>query len=74
MVRRPTSILTTLAISVMALTLIAPWVLGQDPDQITEIRRRAEQGDAEAQYVLGYRMPQGLAFRGTLPKLHVGFA
>ena len=36
---RPTSILTTLAISVLALTLIAPWSLGQDPDQITEIRR-----------------------------------
>ena len=60
MERRPTSILTTLAISVMALTLIAPWVLGQDPDQITEIRRLAEQGDAEAQYSLGYRYATGI--------------
>ena len=60
MERRPTSILTTLAVSVLALTLIAPWVLGQDPDQITEIRRRAEQGDAEAQYVLGYRYATGI--------------
>ena len=49
MERRPTSILTTLAVSVLALTLIAPWVLGQDPDLITEIRRQAEQGDVDAQ-------------------------
>ena len=40
MERRPTSILTTVAVSVLALTLIALWVLGQDP--ITEIRRQAE--------------------------------
>ena len=26
------------------LTLIAPWVLGQAPNTITEIRRQAEQG------------------------------
>ena len=41
MERRPTSILTTLAVSVMALTLIAPWALGQDPDPITEIGAQA---------------------------------
>ena len=34
MKRRPTSILTTLAISVLALTLTAPWAFGQDPDPI----------------------------------------
>ena len=43
MPQRPTSILTTLAVSLLALTLIAPWVLGQDPDRLAEIRRRAEQ-------------------------------
>ena len=53
MERRPTSILTTLAVSVLALTLIAPWVLGQDPDPITEIRRNADRrlkgnGDQQA--------------------------
>ena len=53
MERRPTRILTSLAVSVLALTLIAPWVLGQDP--VMEIRRLAEQGDAAAQYSLGYR-------------------
>ena len=53
MERRPTSLFKTLAISVLALTLIAPWVLGQDPDAITELRRFAEQGDAGAQYILG---------------------
>ena len=53
MERRPTSLLTTLALAMLALTLIAPWVLGQDPDPITEIRRQAEQGDPEAQYNLG---------------------
>ena len=37
----------------LAVTLIAPWVLGQAPDTITEIRRRAEQGHAEAQFNLG---------------------
>ena len=60
MERRPTSILTTLALSVLALMLIAPWVLGQDPDAITEIRRQAEQGDADAQYNLGYRYATGI--------------
>ena len=53
MERRPTSILTTLAVSVLALTLIAPRGLGQDPDRIAEIRRRAEQGDVDAQFTLG---------------------
>ena len=57
---RPTSIRTTLAVSVLALTLIAPWALGQDPDAITEIRRQAEQGDPEAQYQLGLRHTIGL--------------
>ena len=61
MERRPTSIRTTLAVSVLALTLIAPWVLGQDPDPdpITELRSQAEQGDAEAQYDLGVRYSLG---------------
>ena len=36
MERRPTRTRTTLALSVLALTLIAPWALGQDPDAITE--------------------------------------
>ena len=57
--RRPTSILTTLALSVLTLTLIAPWALGQDSD-LAEIRRRAEQGDPEAQYQLGLRHTIGL--------------
>ena len=52
MERQPTSIRTTLA-AALALTLIAPWALGQDPDPITEIRLQAEQGDAFAQYTLG---------------------
>ena len=53
MERWPTSILAALAISVLALMLIAPWVFGQDPDRIAEIRRRAEQGDVDAQFTLG---------------------
>ena len=48
--RRQTAVL---ALSVLALTLIAPWALGQDPDPLTEIRRRADQGDADAQFTLG---------------------
>ena len=60
MERCPTSILTTLAVSVLALTLIAPWVLGQDPDPITEIRRQAEQGDVDAQFNLGGRYFRGV--------------
>ena len=59
MERLPTSILTTLAISVLALTLIAPWGCAQDPDQITEIRRQAEQGDPEAQNNLGVMYGEG---------------
>ena len=47
MERRPTSILAALSISVLALTLIAPWVPGQDPDRI------ADQGDVDAQFTLG---------------------
>ena len=53
MERRPTSILAALAVSALALTLIAPWVPGQDPDRIAEIRRRAGQGDVDAQFTLG---------------------
>ena len=59
MERRPTSIRTTLALAALALTLIAPWALGQDPDTITEIRLQAEQGDASAQYNLGGRYAFG---------------
>ena len=59
MKRRPTSIRTTLAVSVLALTLIAPWVLGQDTDPITETRRLAEQGDATAQFNLGVSYGNG---------------
>ena len=59
MERRPTSIRTTLTLAALALTLIAPWALGQDPDTITEIRLRAEQGDASAQYNLGVRYANG---------------
>ena len=59
MKRRTTSIRTTLAVSVLALTLIAPWVFGQDPDAITEIRRQAEQGIVEAQFNLGVRYGNG---------------
>ena len=53
MERRPTSILVVLAVAVLALTLVAPWVLGQGPDRIAEIRRRADQGDVDAQFTLG---------------------
>ena len=59
MPQRPTSILTTLAVSLLALTLIAPWALGQDPDPITEIRRLAEQGDVDAQFNLGVMYATG---------------
>ena len=31
----------------------------QDPGQLAEIRRLAEQGDAEAQYSLGWRYDEG---------------
>ena len=59
MERRPTRIRTTLAVSVLALTLIAPGSLGQDPDWITEIRRQAEQGNARAQHNLGVMYDNG---------------
>ena len=59
MERLPTSILTTLAVSLLALTLIAPGVRGQDPDRITEIQRQAEQGDADAQNNLGVMYGEG---------------
>ena len=56
--RRQTAVL---ALSVLALTLIAPWVFGQDPDPtLTELRRQAEQGDASAQFNLGVRYVVGL--------------
>ena len=45
------------------MTLIAPWVLGQDPAAITELRRRAGQGHAEAQFNLGTMYADG---RGVL--------
>ena len=60
MERRPTRKRTTLVVSMLALTLIAPWALGQDPDAIMETRRLAEQGDADAQYNLGYRYVTGI--------------
>ena len=44
------------AIAMLALTLIAPWVLGQD---LTETRRLAEQGNAEAQFSLGLMYDNG---------------
>ena len=59
MERLPTSILTTLAVSLLALTLIAPGVRGQDTDRITEIQRQAEQGDADAQNNLGVMYGEG---------------
>ena len=31
-----------LALSVLALTLIAPWVFGQAPDPLTELRRQSD--------------------------------
>ena len=59
MERRPTRIRTTLGGFLLALTLIAPWALGQDPDAIAELRRQAEQGDADAQYNLGVMYRDG---------------
>ena len=60
MERLPESILTTLALSLLALTLISPWALGQDPDPITEIRLAAEQDDAEAQYAASLFQAQSI--------------
>ena len=62
MERWSTRIRTTLAVSVLALTLIVPWALGQDPDLITATRLAAEQGDAGAQLGLGlmYRDGRGV--------------
>ncbi len=54
--RRQTAVL---ALSVLALTLIAPWGCGQDPDALTELRRQAEQGLASAQHSLGFRYATG---------------
>ena len=59
MKRRATRTRTTLGGFLLALTLIAPWTLAQDPDPITETRRRAEQGDADAQFTLGVRYANG---------------
>ena len=56
MERRATRTRTTLAVSLLALTLIAPWALGQD---LTETRRLAEQGDADAQFNLGVMYANG---------------
>ena len=62
MERRPRT-RTTLAGSLLAFTLIAPWALGQDRDLITATRLAAEQGDARAQFALGlmYRDGRGVA-------------
>ena len=62
MERRPRT-RTTLALSLLTLTLIAPWALGQDRDLITATRLAAEQGDARAQFALGlmYRDGRGVA-------------
>ena len=60
MERRPTNILTTLTLSMLALTLIAAWALGQDLDPVTEIRRRAERDHADAQFTLGLMYVNGL--------------
>ena len=43
-----------LAISMLVLTLIAPWAFGQDLDPLTEILRQADQGNASAQSYLGF--------------------
>ena len=51
MERRPTRIRTTLPLSMVALTLIAPSALGWDP--ILEILRQSDQGAAEEQYIRG---------------------
>ena len=62
MERRPTRVRTRLAVSVLALTLIVPWALGQDPAAIMETRRLADQDVSEAQYNLGdmYRVGRGV--------------
>ena len=54
MERRPTSLL-----ALLALTLIALGCSGRTPDAITEIRRQAEQGDADAQFSLGVMYDTG---------------
>ena len=51
MTTRRIPIAATLAGSLLALTLIAPWALGPDP--AADLRRQAEQGDASAQFNLG---------------------
>ena len=54
--RRQTAVL---ALSVLALTLIAPWVFGQDPDMLTVLRRQAEQGHAGSQNLIGLMYAEG---------------
>ena len=57
MERRATRTRTTLAVSMLALTLIAPWALGQD---LTETRRLADQGERRsAQFNLGLMYADG---------------
>ncbi len=51
--------LAVLALSVLALTLIAPWGFGQDPESPTELRRQAEQGHSGAQNNLGAMYANG---------------
>ena len=57
MTTRRIPIAATLAGSLLALTLIAPWALGQDP--AADLRRQAEQGDASAQFNLGLMYATG---------------
>ena len=71
---RQTAVLT---LSVLMLTLFAPWVFGQDPDLLTVLRRQAEQGHAGSQYLIGlmYAEGQGVSqdFQVTCPQLLVHF-
>ena len=65
MERRATRTRTTLAVSMLALTLIAPWALGQDgvlkddAEAVRWYRLSADQGNATAQYNLGVSYSNG---------------
>ena len=65
--RRQTAVL---ALSVLGLTLIAPWVFGQDPDPITEIRRCARErvslGKEHSEAVRGIESKAGEFYREGL--------
>ena len=54
--RRPPAVLVLL---VPALMLVAPSVLAQDSEKFQEVLSRAEQGDASAQFNLGFMYAQG---------------